>query len=217
MAVRSHSTSYFPMTLDFSNTGSALSANLRAAQACIVTNLAASVGGVTWMLWVRLRMSFHWRLDWVSINTIDRITYWGGKHGLPRPSAPVPSPVSLLLLLVQASLVLVRYIQYTLQHVSDIHCASRFCCFWCRRRDLLQICYLHQIHKQVSVWWRPWRWSKLYLVLKLTWLNIRYLLAMQSVDLLATYWQVYLPSQVLLNSTARHKSRVGGWTSIGFS
>ncbi|KAG8705230.1 hypothetical protein FRC08_001761 [Ceratobasidium sp. 394] len=33
------------------NGGSALSANLRAAQACIVTNLAASVGGITWMLW----------------------------------------------------------------------------------------------------------------------------------------------------------------------
>ncbi|KAF8068037.1 ammonium transporter [Lyophyllum atratum] len=33
------------------NGGSALSANLRAAQACVVTNLAASVGGVTWMLW----------------------------------------------------------------------------------------------------------------------------------------------------------------------
>jgi len=35
------------------NGGSALAANLRAAQACIVTNLAASVGGLTWMLWVR--------------------------------------------------------------------------------------------------------------------------------------------------------------------
>ncbi|KAL0958506.1 hypothetical protein HGRIS_000648 [Hohenbuehelia grisea] len=33
------------------NGGSALGANLRAAQACIVTNLAASVGGLTWMLW----------------------------------------------------------------------------------------------------------------------------------------------------------------------
>lgn len=33
------------------NGGSALSANLRAAQACIVTNLAASVGGLTWMIW----------------------------------------------------------------------------------------------------------------------------------------------------------------------
>jgi len=33
------------------NGGSALSANLRAAQACVVTNLAASVSGLTWMLW----------------------------------------------------------------------------------------------------------------------------------------------------------------------
>ena len=33
------------------NGGSALAANLRATQACIVTNLAASVGGLTWMLW----------------------------------------------------------------------------------------------------------------------------------------------------------------------
>ncbi|KAI0044801.1 ammonium transporter [Auriscalpium vulgare] len=33
------------------NGGSALGANLRAIQACIVTNLAASVGGLTWMLW----------------------------------------------------------------------------------------------------------------------------------------------------------------------
>lgn len=33
------------------NGGSALSANLRAAQACLSTNVAASVGGLTWMLW----------------------------------------------------------------------------------------------------------------------------------------------------------------------
>ncbi|KAG8848324.1 hypothetical protein FRC20_002597 [Serendipita sp. 405] len=33
------------------NGGSALSANMRAANACIITNLAASVAGVTWMLW----------------------------------------------------------------------------------------------------------------------------------------------------------------------
>ncbi|KAJ7036618.1 ammonium transporter [Mycena alexandri] len=33
------------------NGGSALSANIRAASACIVTNLAASVGGLTWMAW----------------------------------------------------------------------------------------------------------------------------------------------------------------------
>ena len=34
------------------NGSSALSADLRAVQACIVTNLSASVGGLTWMLWV---------------------------------------------------------------------------------------------------------------------------------------------------------------------
>ncbi|KAI0933355.1 hypothetical protein AcV5_005518 [Taiwanofungus camphoratus] len=33
------------------NGGSALSANLRAIQACIVTNLAASMGGLSWMAW----------------------------------------------------------------------------------------------------------------------------------------------------------------------
>ncbi|KAG0326262.1 hypothetical protein BGZ99_009798 [Dissophora globulifera] len=32
------------------NGGSALSANMRAAMACVVTNLAASVGGITWVL-----------------------------------------------------------------------------------------------------------------------------------------------------------------------
>ena len=48
------------MTLPYQpgfNGGSALAANLRAAQACIVTNLAASVGGLTWMLWV-IRVPF---------------------------------------------------------------------------------------------------------------------------------------------------------------
>ena len=40
------------------NGGSALAANLRAASACIVTNLAASVGGLTWMLWVRIYTAF---------------------------------------------------------------------------------------------------------------------------------------------------------------
>jgi hypothetical protein len=34
------------------NGGSAFVANLRAIQACIATNMAASVGGLTWMLWV---------------------------------------------------------------------------------------------------------------------------------------------------------------------
>ncbi len=36
------------------NGGSALSANLRAVQASIVTNLATAVAALTWMIWVRL-------------------------------------------------------------------------------------------------------------------------------------------------------------------
>lgn len=59
LAYKPHNTTYVVLGTVFLwfgwfgfNGGSALSANLRAAQACIVTNLAASVGGITWMLWV---------------------------------------------------------------------------------------------------------------------------------------------------------------------
>jgi len=58
LAYKPHNTSYVvigTLMLWFGwfgfNGGSALSANLRAANACIITNLAASVGGLTWMLW----------------------------------------------------------------------------------------------------------------------------------------------------------------------
>jgi len=58
LAYKPHNTTYVVLGTVFLwfgwfgfNGGSALSANLRAAQACIVTNLAASVGGITWMLW----------------------------------------------------------------------------------------------------------------------------------------------------------------------
>ncbi|KAJ4486117.1 ammonium transporter [Lentinula aciculospora] len=58
LAYKPHNTSYVilgTVLLWFGwfgfNGGSALSANLRAAMACTVTNLAASVGGLTWMLW----------------------------------------------------------------------------------------------------------------------------------------------------------------------
>ncbi|KII84515.1 hypothetical protein PLICRDRAFT_45863 [Plicaturopsis crispa FD-325 SS-3] len=58
LAYKPHNTTYVVIGTVFLwvgwfgfNGGSALSANLRAAQACIVTNLAASVGGLTWMLW----------------------------------------------------------------------------------------------------------------------------------------------------------------------
>ncbi|ETW76197.1 ammonium transporter [Heterobasidion irregulare TC 32-1] len=58
LAYKPHNTSYVVLGTVFLwfgwfgfNGGSALGANLRAVQACIVTNLAASVGGLTWMLW----------------------------------------------------------------------------------------------------------------------------------------------------------------------
>jgi len=58
LAYKPHNTTYVVLGTIFLwfgwfgfNGGSALAANLRAASACIVTNLAASVGGLTWMLW----------------------------------------------------------------------------------------------------------------------------------------------------------------------
>ncbi|KAF9254507.1 ammonium transporter [Marasmius fiardii PR-910] len=58
LAYKPHNTSYVVLgtaLLWFGwfgfNGGSALSANLRAAMACFVTNLSACVGGLTWMLW----------------------------------------------------------------------------------------------------------------------------------------------------------------------
>ncbi|KAI0635026.1 ammonium transporter [Trametes polyzona] len=58
LAYKPHNTTYVVLGTVFLwfgwfgfNGGSALMANLRAVQACIVTNLAASVGGLTWMLW----------------------------------------------------------------------------------------------------------------------------------------------------------------------
>ncbi|KAL0947810.1 hypothetical protein HGRIS_013882 [Hohenbuehelia grisea] len=58
LAYKPHNTSYVVLGTVFLwfgwfgfNGGSALSANLRAANACMVTNLAASVAGLTWMFW----------------------------------------------------------------------------------------------------------------------------------------------------------------------
>ncbi|KZP14471.1 Rh-like protein/ammonium transporter [Athelia psychrophila] len=70
LAYKPHNTSYVVPGTVFLwfgwfgfNGGSALSAHLRAAQACIVTNLAANVGGLTWMLW-------DYRLDkkWTAVG-----------------------------------------------------------------------------------------------------------------------------------------------------
>jgi Amt family ammonium transporter len=58
LAYKPHNTTYVVLGTVFLwfgwfgfNGGSALSANMRAGMACVVTNLAASVGGITWMLW----------------------------------------------------------------------------------------------------------------------------------------------------------------------
>ncbi|KAI0065053.1 ammonium transporter [Artomyces pyxidatus] len=63
LAYKPHNTTYVVLGTVFLwfgwfgfNGGSALGANLRAIQACIITNLAASVGGLTWMFW-------DWRLE----------------------------------------------------------------------------------------------------------------------------------------------------------
>ena len=66
LAFKPHNTTYVVLGTVFLwfgwfgfNGGSALSANLRAVQACIVTNVAASVGGLTWML-VDYRLERKW-------------------------------------------------------------------------------------------------------------------------------------------------------------
>ncbi|OBZ69802.1 Ammonium transporter 1 [Grifola frondosa] len=58
LAYKPHNTTYVVVGTVFLwfgwfgfNGGSALSANLRAVQACFITNLAPSVGGLTWMFW----------------------------------------------------------------------------------------------------------------------------------------------------------------------
>jgi len=63
LAYKPHNTTYVVLGTIFLwfgwfgfNGGSALAANLRGTMACIVTNLAASVGGLTWMFW-------DWRLE----------------------------------------------------------------------------------------------------------------------------------------------------------
>jgi Amt family ammonium transporter len=82
------------------NGGSALSANVKAANACIITNLAASVGGLTWMFWVSIAMMFSWH----QLTVISRIGA-SRRSGRQLASAAVPSLVSLRSHLVLVSLV----------------------------------------------------------------------------------------------------------------
>ncbi|KAG9118565.1 hypothetical protein FRC07_006865 [Ceratobasidium sp. 392] len=67
------------------NGGSALSANPRAAQACMVTNLAASAGGITWMLW-DYKMEKHWSVVGFcsgAVSGLVAITPAAGYVGAP--------------------------------------------------------------------------------------------------------------------------------------
>ncbi|KAF9517950.1 hypothetical protein BS47DRAFT_1389403 [Hydnum rufescens UP504] len=70
LAYKPHNTTYVVIGTVFLwfgwfgfNGGSELSANLRAAMACVVTNLAASTAGLTWMFW-------DWRLEkkWSAVG-----------------------------------------------------------------------------------------------------------------------------------------------------
>lgn len=95
LAYKPHNTTYVVIGTVFLwfgwfgfNGGSALSANLRAASASIVTNLAASVGGLTWMFWGTSRPSrdFLRFLDLVQITELNA-------SGRPLDSVPVLLPV----------------------------------------------------------------------------------------------------------------------------
>ena len=105
------------------NGGSALSANLRAIQACIVTNLAASVGGMTWMFWVRCLFS-----SCISFLTLTCT-------GLPHRKE------------MERSRILLRCRRRPCRH----HTCVRFrrlpssSCLWCPGRYRLQFCNPTQV------------------------------------------------------------------------
>jgi hypothetical protein len=86
------------------NGGSALSANLRAANACIITNLAASVAGLTWMFWVspqilcnrvatqgRRRTGVLRENGPQSASVLERSLDWSRSHQVLVSSEPVSS------------------------------------------------------------------------------------------------------------------------------
>ncbi|KAF8662805.1 hypothetical protein AX16_001087 [Volvariella volvacea WC 439] len=71
------------------NGGSALSANLRAAHACIVTNLSASVAGLTWMLW-----DYRIERKWSTVGFCSGAI--AGLVGITPGAGFVPVPAALL-------------------------------------------------------------------------------------------------------------------------
>ncbi|KAF8891476.1 ammonium transporter [Gymnopilus junonius] len=96
LAYKPHNTTYVILGTVFLwfgwfgfNGGSALSANLRAVQACIVTNLAASVGGLTWMFW-------DWRIEkkWSAVGFCSGAV--SGLVAITPASGFVGSPAAVL-------------------------------------------------------------------------------------------------------------------------
>ena len=86
------------------NGGSALSANLRAVQACMVTNMAASVGGLTWMLWVSLYLSSEFFSSELTLWQKKTRIIASSENGAQSVSVPAlfqvwsPSPLRLVML-----------------------------------------------------------------------------------------------------------------------
>jgi Amt family ammonium transporter len=70
------------------NGGSALSANLRAANACIITNQAAAVAGLTWMLW-DYRLEKKWSVVGFCSGAIVGLVAITPASGFVGPSASV--------------------------------------------------------------------------------------------------------------------------------
>ncbi|KAI0317107.1 ammonium transporter [Amylostereum chailletii] len=95
LAYKPHNTTYVVLGTVFLwfgwfgfNGGSALSANLRAVQACIVTNLAASMGGLTWML-----MDYRLERKWSVVGFCSGAI--AGLVAITPASGYVGSPASL--------------------------------------------------------------------------------------------------------------------------
>lgn len=76
------------LSWDDSNGGSALAANLRAMMACMVTNTAAAMGGITWMT-----------LDWIRDGKWSAVGFCSGAIsglvGITPASGYVAVPASL--------------------------------------------------------------------------------------------------------------------------
>jgi hypothetical protein len=132
------------------NGGSALSANLRAINACIVTNLAASVGGLTWMIWVRLLSSPSCAL--LTLARVCRITASsasGPRWAFAQVPFAVswPSPqglVSSVHVSTASSSSLSRVSPLTCFSPNSGRCVLRRC-----RRHRMQLCHSAEIHPQI--------------------------------------------------------------------